>query len=137
MLTFISPALLKDVLRRAAVRQLECQAADKLQVGWSRVCFDVAKAETRKKKYTPLEAGTIRNLVCGGCWTAERAFSLGYQLSDEQRLCPLCKKAPDTVLHRLWQYEAVAEEREPLVTASALDRASGVLSDSEMMLFTR
>ena len=85
MLTFISPALLKDVLRRAAVRQLECQAADKLQVGWSRVCFDVAKAETRKKKYTPLKAGTIRNLVCGGCWTAERTSLAGHALGAK---CP-------------------------------------------------
>eukprot|EP00959_Pyramimonas_sp_CCMP1952_P163935 3427566-Pyramimonas_sp.AAC.1 len=48
-LTYVSPTLLKDLLRRAVVRDLERSIAVKLEVPWDRVCFAIVKSEARKK----------------------------------------------------------------------------------------
>eukprot|EP00959_Pyramimonas_sp_CCMP1952_P351247 7358848-Pyramimonas_sp.AAC.1 len=67
-----------------------------LDVGWDRACCDICKSQLRSKKYSALEKGSIRNLCCGGAWTADRAAEVGYQLSDGQLLCPLCRAHPDS-----------------------------------------
>eukprot|EP00959_Pyramimonas_sp_CCMP1952_P089332 1868641-Pyramimonas_sp.AAC.1 len=54
-LTFVSPTLLKDILRRAVVRELEMHVGRSLDVGWDRAGFDICKSQLRSKKYSALE----------------------------------------------------------------------------------
>eukprot|EP00959_Pyramimonas_sp_CCMP1952_P384460 8057415-Pyramimonas_sp.AAC.1 len=77
----------------------------------------------RSKRYTALEKGSIRNLCCGGAWTADRAAEVGYQLSDEQLLCPLCRAHPDSVHHRLYECPVVSETRSELIPPEILEVA--------------
>eukprot|EP00959_Pyramimonas_sp_CCMP1952_P051156 1069293-Pyramimonas_sp.AAC.1 len=57
--------LVKYSLRRAVVRDLEQSIAKKLEMPWYRACFDIVKAEARRKKHTPLEQGMIQK---SGVW---------------------------------------------------------------------
>eukprot|EP00959_Pyramimonas_sp_CCMP1952_P434020 9088772-Pyramimonas_sp.AAC.1 len=66
-------------------------------------------------KFTPLEKGCIRGLVCQAPWTKVRAADHGYIMPD--LLCPLRGKEQDTIFHRLGKcwHESCAELRRELL----------------------
>eukprot|EP00959_Pyramimonas_sp_CCMP1952_P094780 1982536-Pyramimonas_sp.AAC.1 len=53
-LTYVAPALLKELLFSACLRALEREAAVKAGLSCSRLCFDVVRAKPRSKRPSPL-----------------------------------------------------------------------------------
>ncbi len=107
-LTTNAPALIRDHLRHAVRRADERALAAKWaptdeQFAGRRACLDLAILHSRAgKRLTPKQAGAFKAAACGALMTAERAQRLGY-LTDG--LCPLCKRARDTVPHRVYGCE--------------------------------
>ncbi len=108
VLTATSPALIRDHLRNALRDSLElkigykCAAADEGFEG-RRACLDLAIAASRpSRKVTSQQSAAFRAVACGAVWTASRAQELGYVTDG---LCALCRKARDTIHHRVYECE--------------------------------
>jgi len=111
-----TPKLLNVMLKDAVQRKWQRTMASKLEKNGfnaKRVCPDpirtvLASAWSRR---SPLQAFTALKAFCGGIWTADRARELGYKITDEDAVCPLCKAAPDTLEHRVLHCSARADVR--------------------------
>ncbi len=105
LLTKVPPALLAQLLRRAVLHTLEAKvgatwAADDPQFVGRRVAADHVIAQlSTDRKLTAADRAAYRSVACGAIMTYSRAARSGYLVRD---LCPLCKRASDTVRHRVW-----------------------------------
>eukprot|EP00959_Pyramimonas_sp_CCMP1952_P449267 9407096-Pyramimonas_sp.AAC.1 len=97
-MALMSPQLMKQHLRGAVFRTLEWEAGATWDVP-HRLCFDVVKAELRRKRYSSLEKGCVRAVATDAVWIGSKARRLGYQIDPT---CPLCGAVADTLRHRLW-----------------------------------
>ncbi len=108
VLTKSSPAMMRGLLRDAVRRMYERRVAARLAgkdpaFSGRRACLDlVIRETTSRKRTTAAQAGAVRAAACGALMTQERAKRLGY-LSDG--LCPLCRRAPDVIGHRIYGCE--------------------------------
>ncbi len=108
VLTATSPALIRDLLRNALRDSLELKigykcAADDEGFEGRRACLDLAIAASRpSRKVTPQQSAAFRAVACGAVWTASRAQGLGYATDG---MCALCRKARDTIHHRVYVCE--------------------------------
>ncbi len=105
-LTTTSPALLRDLLkhatRDAAERKVGASlAAQHPSFEGRRACLDLAITASRPgRKVNRQQSAAFRAVACGAVWTASVAQARGYATDG---LCTLCKRARDTVRHRVYE----------------------------------
>ncbi len=131
-LTTTSPALLKILLKEAALREAQRKVAstwamDDGSFAERRVCTDILDRVLRTgRQLTPLEKGALASTAAGALWTRDRAYKAGY---DVENTCPLCGAQGDTAHHRVWCCPATAAARAKLPTW-IIDEARGAPSSS-------
>jgi len=109
-----SPKLLAKMLQEGVQRSWERKLAKSMaSEGWvgERVSADAIRKVLNSAwaKRNPRGARGALKLFCGAVWTQERAVKSGYVVEDQ--LCPLCRKAPDTIQHRICECHEAEETR--------------------------
>ncbi len=117
VLTKVSPCLLSQMLREAVMR--EVQRSVGTAIAREDSAFDGRRVATEHvasqlkgdKKMTARDKAAYRAVACGAVMTYDKASAQGY---DVVNLCPKCRRARDTVYHRVWkcQHEDVVRARE-------------------------
>ncbi len=106
LLTNTSPAMVKKMATEAVKFDLERKIAKKRadkdpQFVGRRACVElVMGAVNRDKTLSAYQRGVMRGVVCGSLMTGARAQEMGY---DVDALCPLCRRARDTLTHRVYE----------------------------------
>ncbi len=105
-----APSLWADMMRQAVVRQHERRAAAAIakrdpDFDGRRICLDhlrplmgTDKGKGRRR-LDQWGRGIVRALACNAIWTNARAHEAGMEVDP---MCTKCRKARDTVHHRLW-----------------------------------
>ena len=95
--------LKQRALRKLPVEQLEPRSvfADDRRM----IATDLVKRYLRRRALKPLGAACVRKVFCDSYWQGTTLQDASYAVDGR---CPLCRRAPDTLYHRLWACEAEA-----------------------------
>ncbi len=105
LFTNTSPAMMRKMTAEALKADFERKLANRRAVNepqytGRRACVDLVAAAVKfDKTLTPYQRGIMRGVVCGSLMTGARALDMGYAVDA---LCPLCRKARDTLTHRVY-----------------------------------
>ncbi len=106
MLTRASPALVAKLLQAATLRAMEVSEGERMATtdpafSGRRVAFEHVVAQLKTdRKLDAADRAAYKSVVCGALMTFDKAQRMGYLVDN---LCPKCRRAPDTVRHRIWR----------------------------------
>ena len=124
----VGPKMLKRHLCTSSRRQLEAQVGRRLrEQGWTGMsdhsgqCSAAAVQRVMAEKATTEDGRHwVRAVATGAFWPAQRLAEAGYAVDAR---CPLCKDAPDTAFHRLWECPCTRDLRQEKEVAKVAERA--------------
>ena len=127
ILTKTTPAILTDLIKAAAKRELERAVVRQMALRngsfiGKRACCDLAWLAVNHppKTMTPLQVGCFRPCVAGSAMTMSKAVGWGYDVAN---VCPLCGEAGDTIHHRTFGCRCTREEVEKVVPKWFMEEA--------------
>ena len=85
----------------------------------------------KKAGLTTLQKGCLESYLCNAMWTKTRAAQCGYLQDDT--LCSLCNQGQDTAQHRLFECQAVADQRRLLIEPEDLAKLRKLLEGNPIL----
>ena len=83
------------------------------------------------KKRATLQKGCLESYLCNAMCTKTRAAQCGYLQDDT--LCSLCNQGQDTAQHRLFECQAVADQRRLLIEPEDLAKLRKLLEGNPIL----
>ncbi len=105
-LTKTAPKLMEQLLRAAVRRELQrdvgrTMAEDNPEFAGRRAAAEHIDAQLRTDRGLGARGrAAYLSVACNAIMTYDRAQKMGYEVVN---LCPKCRRAPDTVFHRIWK----------------------------------